>query len=209
METPATTSSAEEQAVIAINGTIEDAASKEELLRNLEGEQKNAEGAKKERINDYIQGIRPQIEDVMVDDLEEGVGGEFDGEKKTIAKESLAVHASIQETIDMTTEIVEHETYHEENDHTKPMQSGSSAKGETVVTLGTEKFKDRDFIEGITVLRTGDRFVSNEYRGFRRKMERALRNSDTTIEQVEHAVKQKDLRLIDDVDQGRSFAQSI
>lgn len=190
--------SAEEEAATAINETIDEADSSEVLVQDLAAQAKEAEGEKAAHIQEYVDGIRPHLQSVLMKDLGPTGGGLYDGNKKTIGKAALYVEDDIKTAVERENEVYEHETYHEENDHTAEMISGDSATGDTVVTMGTQAFDRETFIEGLTVRRTGERFVSDMYKEFRGKFDRALRASGQTVEDVERAVKAKDLRLIDD-----------
>lgn len=209
MNTPATTPSAEEEAVTTINGTIDEASSSDTLLKELEKKAQEAEGEKQKHIQKYIAGVRPEIQSVLVEDLGDTGGGLYDGNNVTIGKAALYVYDDVQTAVANAEEVRRHEDYHEEHDHTAPMTTGDSAEGEIVVTMGKEKFTDEALIEGLTVRRTGEQFVSDEYKQFRRKFDQALRASGKTIEDVEEAIAEKDLRLIDDANQTAIFAQAV
>ncbi len=209
METPDHTATAEEEAIATINETIEETDSSDALIQELKAEANEAEGEKAEHIQEYVDGVRPQIESVLVKDLGPTGGGLYDGSDITVGKAALYVEDDIETAVDSAEEVIKHETYHEENDHTADMVSGDSATGDTVVTMGKDTFDREEFIEGLTVSRTGEQFVSDKYKEFRGKFDRALRASGQTVEDVERAVKQKDLRLIDDQNrQRKTMAQA-
>lgn len=170
----------------------------EEALDVLDKNKDALEQSERAKVQTFIDGVRPQIKGVFVEELEEGVGGQFSSKGIAIAEETLKVHTSIADTIAQLQETGEHEAYHEDHDHLAPMTAGDSAEGDIVVTVGGEAMTEEEAIEGLTVHQTGDVFVSDEYKGFKRKLVRGLGRAGLTIGQFEKAVDQKDLRLIDD-----------
>lgn len=200
MATIETASAGEFDAVSLINTAVEENDSSSALINDLERRQDRLEAEERALVQQYIVGIRPQINDVMVKDLGETVGGMYDGSDITMGKSSLYVYTDVEQTIDRVEETREHEEYHAEHDHTASMIAGSSAAGETVVTIGGHSFDNEALIEGITVAQTGDEFVSDEYRRFKSDVLVAIASAGIDVSDVEKAIGEKDLRGIDDAD---------
>lgn len=196
-----------ETVITDINTAIESGHSKEEIFANLEKAKDAAEGAKRETIEAYIGGIRGPLQGMLVKELDAGVGGLNQGETVVMAKDSLYIDATIEATIAKIKEIADHEKYHKEFGHTRPMVKGSSAEGEAIVTIGGEKMDSETLFEGITVDQTGDAVVSDEYRGFNATFSAAIEEADLSVRDVEKAIMSKDLRRIDDADRARQEVQ--
>ena len=179
-----------------INQTVAEADSAESIIGELERQQEAAR-EHSETIQKYIDGVRPQIQGAVVEKMEPGVGGECDGSNVKLAKETLVVDTSVDETIAFATEVREHEDYHLEHDHTAPMQKADSATGDSVVQIGGADFTDTELIEGMTVARTGETFVSGEYKRYKADLLAAVGRAGINLDDVEKAIDQKDLRQID------------
>jgi hypothetical protein len=190
-----------------INQTVDANDSSEAIIADLRRNQEQLEQSERADIDRYINGIRPAVAGMLVEDLGDGIGGVYDGSNVTMGKISLYVHDSIAQTIERAEEVSEHEGYHQDHDHTAAMSVGSSAEGDTVVTIGGETFDETALIEGLTVSRTGDSFVSEEYVQYETTLQNAVARAGISITDVEEAVnKKKDLSLIDDADRAQEEA---
>lgn len=187
-------------AASVINAAVEESDSSAALLQTLDRKKEGLEAEERALVQRYIVGIRPKIKDVLVKDLGETVGGQWDGSEVTMGKSVLYVYAGVERTIDNAEETWKHENYHAEHDHTAEMIAGSSAAGETVVAIGGREFTDEALIEGITVAQTGHEFVSDEYRRFENDVHVAIAAAGIHISDVEEAIDAKDLTRIDDED---------
>lgn len=185
------------EAETLINETLDEQESGAAVLRLLNERKEELEASERAKIDSYVQGIRPQIANVMTEELDDGVGGLFDG-KITIATETLRIHTSINNTIKQTEEVRRHEQYHMDNNHLAAMTVGDSAEGDIVVTIGGRQMTNKKFIEGLTVLETGDEFVSDDYKEDENDVEAGLADAGLTVADARKAVARKDLRLIDD-----------
>ncbi len=183
-----------------INEAVASEESMEAKLRKMDEDKKKLEQSERAKVDQFIGGVRPLVQGVLVKDLGPRVGGLYDGENRYIAENVLYVTGSVNQTIAQITEIWDHEKYHEEHDHTAPMTTGSSAQGDAIVTIGEWKFTDEALIEGLTVAQTGDQFVSDGYKEFKGDLLTAVDAAGITISDVERAVDKKNLTLIDDAD---------
>lgn len=199
METPITGEDRINEAVIGND-------SAEQIIGELEHQQELMQ-KESETIQRYIDGIRPQVEGAVVEKLEQGVAGQYDGDNVTVAKRTLIVDGSVEETIDFASEVRRHENYHQEHDHTAAMQAADSASGDSVVNIGGTDFNDIELIEGITVARTGEEFVSNEYRQYKADLLAAVGQAGIDLTVVEEAIGKKDLRLIDQAQREKKAEQ--
>ena len=193
---------AEHTAESAINSAVDEAGSRPDAML-AKARENGAELGKKEqaRVEHYVTGVRSALEGTVVNELEAGVGGVYDGKNIEIAKDILVVRTSIDDVIAQTEETSDHEFYHAEHDHTAPMHLGSSAQGETAVTIGGKKLTEEAVVEGLTVDQTGEKFVSQGYRQFRSEIRSALSSAGLPLSALEEAVNEKkDLRLVDDLD---------
>lgn len=186
-------------AAAVINDAVETQHAPEELLSDLQRKKELLEGEERQLIARYIIGIRPAIQGVLVEPLDLGVGGQCDSSDITIAQSTLLVASSIDHTIAQAQETRRHEDYHDGHDHTEPIVAGASAKGETVATIGGHAFTETALIEGLTVARTGQEFVSQEYVRFAGEVRSAVAAAGIGLDELEEAVDQKDLRLVDDM----------
>lgn len=183
----------------AINAAVEDTSgSPDDLQRKLKGNAEDLEDFEKAKVEEHQHGTRNALREVIVEKLPEGVGGLYNGDIK-IAKSTLLVHGSIKNTLAMTDEASEHEHLHKKYNHLTPIQYGASADGNTAVTIGTKEFTDTGIHEAITVEKTGNRFVSQEYRHYQSDLRSGLAAAGLTMQQAHEAINVKrDLSLIDD-----------
>lgn len=194
----------EETAAMYINGTIlreteSGPINAQALATKILEDAKYVSDEVRRHIEKYLEGVIHVAQDAQVERLPEKTAGQFDGAKKTIAAETLRVKDSIQKTLDHIEEVADHETYHEENEHMEEMEAVPGKEGDTVVTIGGKDFSERALVEGLTVERTGEEFVSDEYRQFRTDLTSATATAGVTLEEVETAVnEEKNLEVIDD-----------
>lgn len=165
--------------------------------------------AMRARVERFVANIRGFLSGTKVGKLPEGVGGQYDGSAITLAATTLDPAEGGDAAVALRTkETVDHEKYHKAGRHTERVIKGASANGEFVVTIGGENFTLEELIEGLTVRQTNRdhlELVSDEYKGFVAKLDRAIAASSRklSVEDVEEALnKRKDLRLIDDTEGG-------
>ncbi len=181
-----------------INDAVDESQSSQQLIAMLDRRKECLEGAGRQEVDAYIKGVRPQINDMLVKDLGENIGGECTSSSITMGKSSLYVFTTTEDAIARTKEVSKHEHYHQEHHHTAPMIAGASATGDHVVTIGGRSFTDTALIEGITVDQTGDQFVSSTYVRYQQDLRSAVASAGITIGDVEDAIDDQDLRPIDD-----------
>lgn len=189
----------------AINATVEKSkGSPDSFQRTLRENAEGLDAQEKAKVDQYRNGIRGSLQGVMIDKLPDNVGGLYDGSVK-IAQSTLEVRGSIEETLAMANETWKHEQFHLKNKHLEPVNTGASAQGENVVTIGGRSFTNRGIHEAITVANTGERFVSGEYRQFAQDLRSGLSSAGLTMAQAHEAINvKKDLSLIDDVSRTNS-----
>lgn len=182
-----------------INATVGSGVAAGEMLARMEERARMLEAEERAKVQKYIAGIRPAISGVLVQALPSGVGGQYDGSGVAIARTTLLVGANIEETVAQAELTRAHENYHKLHHHTDPMQVVAETRHGIVVTIGGKGFTDEALVEGLTVMQTGDRFVSAEYVGFQNDLMGAMASAGLSVREVEDAVNvQKDLTLIDD-----------
>jgi len=179
-----------------INRTVAEADSAKSIIDDLEKQQEAAE-EQSATIQKYIDGIRPQINGAVVEKMKQGIGGMYDGSDVKLAKATLVVYRSVDETVAMTEEVRAHEDYHAKHDHTAPMQAADSAQAGGIVEIGGNQFNHVALIEGLTVARTGEKFVSTTYQQYKAELLEAVSKAGIDLNVVEQAINKKDLRLID------------
>jgi len=147
----------------------------------------------------YLAGFQTTTHNAVVNALPEGVGGQFDGNTVFIAASTMEVGPEgVATTVEQIGETLRHEAYHKLNAHTAALTVGGSAKGDIAVTIGEIGFTRTELIEGLTVLDTGNVFVSDEYREFEANLKKGVAQSDVSMDDVRRAVnEEKDLRRID------------
>lgn len=185
-----------------INDAVVNGNSKEAIFGDLERRKEGMEAAERAKVDAYVAGVRQSVGDMLVQDLGSGVGGLYDGSRTIMARDSLVVSGSIEETIARTDEIAKHEDYHRDHDHTAAIAVGSSAEGDAIVQVGGKQLDQETLIEGLTVARTGGEFVSGQYQRYKAELLAAIGAAGISLDDVENAVDAKDLTLIDDADRG-------
>jgi hypothetical protein len=206
MNTPTRTPSAQEEAGSIINGTIQGLKEKgklspQEIREKLEPYRKDARAQTAKLIGEYVNGLetlQDETPQAKIEDLPEQVGGQFDGSKVTIAEETLNVRGDIHRTVTAMEETARHEAYHEEHGHTKPIVGSPDKKGDTLVTINGKDFNDTQLHEGMTVHATGDETVSTEYVAMEHALEQAVAAEGMDMEQVEEAIDNRDVSVLDD-----------
>lgn len=199
----------EQDAAEVINGTIEDAgdqADKEEIIDALEERMGDGKSDIQPEVHEYIEGVRKLSHDAIITELPPGIGGQFDGSDIAIAKETLKVGENgVVETVKQLEETNRHEMYHALNGHTDPllMPGGSEPDGTKVksgnVVIDEKEFSETQVIEGLTVAKTGDTFVSEDYKSNAKEFSEALDRAGLGLSDAERAVnEEKDLTRIDD-----------
>lgn len=188
-----------DEAVSLINAEVGAGGSGHDILMRIEigaGELSEAQKAQAER---YVREVREETRGVVVKTLDPGVGGLWDGNNVYIATGILVVHESIERTLAQVEETNEHERYHEEHNHTAPLIVMAETKGDIALVMGNQQFTKIGLIEGLTVLRTGDQFVSAEYITHKNRLIAGMNAAGWDVTYVECALNdEKDVRLIDD-----------
>lgn len=182
-----------------INQTVDQAAPGN-IISELERAEERLKTSEAQRVQMYINGIRPQIQGAIVQDLNPGIGGQYDGNPSvTIAASTLMVDSSIEETIARAEEVRAHENYHAANNHLEPIAVVNDTRTNAFAVIGGYAFTQTELIEGLTVMQTGNTFVSDEYRAHEQALSNAMTASGQTVGDIEEAVNRaKDLSLIDD-----------
>jgi hypothetical protein len=197
------TVSAEDEAIEYINRRLE---------KEMKGGSKNAEDVAaavskdinsvsshaREKVSKYVDGIKNSAKGMKVEKLEKGVGGLYNGKDVMIATTTLQVHRSIEETLAQAKETAMHEAYHKKGRHTEKYKTLNHT-GDTAVIIGGEELTDEQVVEGLTVAKTGDRFVSDGYKNHKQTLISAVNRAGISLEDVEEALnKKKNLALVDD-----------
>ena len=188
-----------------INHTVLESDTPHQLDNDLRTNAEHLEDAERAKVDRYRAGIRSSVRNVLIEDLDAGIGGQFDkAGDVTIAKNTLLVGKSIDATGRRSQETYRHEMYHKLHDHLDPVKTGNTAEGETVVTIGNYEFTEVTIHEAITVANTGDEFVSDDYRKYSSDLKAGLSSAGLTMEDAHQAINvKKDLSLIDDASRGR------
>ncbi len=203
---------AEQEAAVLINNAVDEQmekgnASGDQIARAIEENTQHVQGETRAQIDQYVTGMLDATQEGDVQELDEGIGGQVDAaQQKTIAAETLKVHKNVQDTLARTKETGEHEQYHLDNGHTEGIAHAADKEEGVAVTVGGTDFDETAFIEGLTVERTGDEFVSDTYRTYRQDFRSAINRAGVSIEEVEAAVEKKDLGLIDDASRKTDYA---
>jgi hypothetical protein len=188
---------------------IDDGISGMDFLRRVENNGECLRDVNEQRrVRLYVNGVRTHLRGVFVEEKnDDGVAGYYDGSSITVTENTLGIHKSIEETIAHTKEVEEHERYHKKGNHLAALRPGGSANGETILRMGGIDFTQRGLIEGLTVDRTGQQFVSGEYVQFAEDLRQGMRNAGISIHEVETAVNiRKDLTKIDDANRRKVAA---
>jgi hypothetical protein len=169
------------------------------LLSDLEKGKDQLEKAEAAKVSLYQHHVREALHGTFIAELESGIGGMYSDTGIQISTDTLMIGGSFQATIDQIEETAEHEKYHRDNNHLDPMQLGASAHDDIVATIGSVEFTDTQIVEGLTVLETGDQFVSQEYIEHEQCLTRAMAAAALSVEDVRQAVNEKkDYGLVDD-----------
>ena len=145
----------------------------------------------------YITCIQGFTHGAVIKTLEDGVGGMYDG-SVFIAEETIRIGSSVQSTIEQTEETMAHEAFHKDHLHTQEYITSPLADEGAFVVIGGEEFSREVFIEGLTVLKTGERYVSADYRNRMNFVLNSIYKSDVSLDEVVYASKSHDLTKIDD-----------
>ena len=143
----------------------------------------------------YIAALRTMSHDAAIGELPEGVGGQFDG-SITIASSTMEVSSGgVSETIAQMQEVYDHELYHALHHHTDAMMT---YEGSTNVIIAGEGFTTTELVEGLTVAKTGEKFVSDEYKSYKARLLQCIDKADLTLGDIEKAVDTQKLVAVDD-----------
>lgn len=189
---------AEMSVAALINTTVLEERAPEKIFLELKAQRERLDAGHRAQIDRYIAGVRPAVAGALVEPLPQNVGGQWDGDQVSLATASLLVGESVKETVDRLEETRAHEEYHKCYDHTASMIAGASADDSSIVQIGGKKFDDTALIEGVTVARTGEQFVSAQYRRYKADVLSALANAGIGLSTLEQAIEAKDLRPVDD-----------
>lgn len=148
----------------------------------------------------YLNGMGESTQDMEMDDLGDGIGGEYDGSKKTMATDTMVVDESVETTVARMEETGDHEKFHADNKHLEPMETAATAESPETLVMGGQKFQtDTPVKEGWTVENTGNVFVHDIYRQYQQDLMNAASAAGIGMEQLHEAIdEKKDLTLIDD-----------
>ncbi|MBI3816877.1 hypothetical protein HY285_05040 [Candidatus Peregrinibacteria bacterium] len=205
MKPEAQTPTADIQAEVLINQAIESLSASDRLsIETLQMEvhqlsDRLLTGEEQLKAEEYIAGLRGMNHQAFVSQLDPGIGGEYDGSQITIATSTVAVGAEgIDEATARMEEVDAHELYHQEHRHDQSMDVVANNTDENVVVIAGENFEQTPLIEGLTVAQTGHTFVSHVYGEYERRLLAQVSEAGLSIEDIEKAVDEKNLTLIDD-----------
>ncbi len=193
----------EEQAVELINRRIEEESkggskNAEQLAAAVEKDINQVSEGVRSHVSKYVDGIKNSAKGMKAEKLKNGVGGLYDGKNVKIATTTLQVHNSIEATLAQVSETAKHEDYHAKGRHLEAYERAEHS-GDTAVQIGGVRLTDEQLVEGLTVAKTGDRFVSNEYKNHKQTLVNAVNRAGLSLSDVEVALNEKkDLRRIDD-----------
>ncbi|MDD5623909.1 MAG: hypothetical protein PHI23_04340 [Candidatus Peribacteraceae bacterium] len=188
---------AEATSVAVINGAVAEAdggaLSQHTLADRIE---ERAEGVDLPGVSQYLAALRSFHHESIVTPLPEGVGGRFDGSSIEIATDTMEVGSEgVAETIARVQEVQAHELYHAVHHHTEALVT--AGEGPSSVFIAGEGFSVTELIEGLTVAKTGDRFVSAQYREYKGRLLSCVGRAGLGLDDVEKAVnRRKDLRSL-------------
>ena len=189
----------EQTAEELINITVDNAESETQIVSDLQREKEVLEAEEKATVERYIAAMRPIYAGMVMDDFEGNIAGLYDGSEIYVDRSVMMVGDSVEQTIAQAEEVYDHESYHQDNNHTAPLHVMAETKGEIAAVIGGVEFTETELIEGLTVKQTGDQFVSVEYVAFKENLERAMTNAELSVSDVENAINaQHDVTLIDD-----------
>lgn len=188
----------EQTAEELINTTVENAESETGVISELNKKKEMLEAGERATIDYYIQETRPIYAGMMVDDFEGNIAGLYDGSAIYVDRSVLMVGESVEQTVAQAEEVYDHESYHKAHKHTGPIHVMAETKDDIALVLGGVEFTETELIEGLTVAKTGDQFVSTEYVEYKNNLLKATVNAAISIDDVEQAVHEKDVTVIDD-----------
>jgi hypothetical protein len=194
------TTDADAQAANIINEHVEGASSASDLQRKIEQDTRAITDETRTKINTYVSGMKDATKGAVIDELDAGVGGLYNGKEQIIAESTLEVSGSIEQTVNRIGEVSRHEAYHATNKHLESMQTAAGQGSEETLVLGGKSFKnDTPLVEGLTVHDTGNEFVSDQYVQYEEELVSAASAAGVSMDEVRNAVNvEKDLTLIDD-----------
>ncbi|MDD5750960.1 MAG: hypothetical protein PHS73_00380 [Candidatus Peribacteraceae bacterium] len=136
-----------------------------------------------ESVRQYVDALRHFSHDAMITTLPEGVGGQFDGSSVEIATSTVEVDTGgVTQAIARMEETMRHEAYHAVHHHTEVAVAPDASISTIMVGEG---LNTEQFIEGLTVAQTGNRFISDEYRQYEQKVRTGVRRAGLTLEEAE------------------------
>lgn len=152
----------------------------------------SAEGAK---LRTFRNTFADRMHGAVLRSLDPGVTGQWNGSEISISPDAWSVAGrSVGEAIAQGDETARHEQYHRTHGHTEAIKTI-----EGVVHIGGEEFEEEEIVEAITVQNTGENYVCDMYRDYRRRFYAALSRSGQSASKGEAALNEyKDLTRIDD-----------
>jgi hypothetical protein len=182
-----------------INTTVEEAENGSAIVSELEKNKDALEADQRAILERYIAETRPIYAAMFVDDFEGNIAGLYNGSDIFVDRSVMQVGSSVDQTIAQAKEVYKHEGYHKENDHTAPLQVMAETKGNIAAVIGGVEFTETGLIEGLTVMQTGDQFVSAEYVDYKNNLQKGMSNAGLGISDIEDAINNaKDVTKIDD-----------
>ena len=153
------------------------------------------------KVTQYIVGLQTLERDTIIKKLDPRFGGLYNGSERFVAASTLAVdEKDPMEAIEQAQEADDHEKLHQTGNHTGVYTMYEDDMGSSqYLVLGGAKLKLMPVQEGSVVDRTGDTFVSDQYKAFRDQYLAAVENSGLSKATVENALDvTHDLSAIDD-----------
>lgn len=194
-------SSADDLAVSVINASVQEAETEKGAYSNIQFSGVVQRRAEEMGVQDhqgivaYVGALRNSSHSFVITTLDDGVGGLYDGQRIKMATATIAVSADIDKTVAQLGEVLLHEQYHQQHEHTEPMMTIDGADN---IIIAGERFTTTAFIEGLTVAQTGNQYVSLEYLTYERNLLAAAARAALSVSNLEHAVAVRDLTSIDD-----------
>lgn len=149
-------------------------------------------------VSEHVAGLRNLESDVVIEPLDAGVGGQYDGSVSIATDTILVDQSGIGETVERMAEVDAHEAYHRDHGHLDPLATVESQEGNTVVTIGGRGFDRTALTEAVTVIETGQEFVSEGYKKYVRDLQDAVAVSSVTYAQIRDALNKRNLVDVDD-----------
>lgn len=208
MNTPESTASAEPfTATTVINRAVKEKTdggketSAGDIAETLEKGSELLPEEEQAKVEQYIVGIQTLERDTIIKNLDPKLGGLYNGSERFVSASILkAEDRDPMEAIEQGQEADDHEKLHETGDHTGAYTMYEDEQGNSqYLVLGGVELDLMPLQEGSVVDRTGDKFVSDQYRSFRDQYLAAVSNSGLSKATVEHALDDThDLSAIDD-----------